>query len=292
MLQSRLHALIEGEISSPPLQPLLAALTSFDIGCVPALLPSLSHPNRQIRLHTTEVMKLMISREAIRQPQFALTEELLTPPVTTLLLTELAEDISAEVRARAAEVLVYLVDPRTPPVLRNLLFDPLWFVRFRTLRALAHWRQPGAPLNLDIREFLGDAHWQVREAAIQALVSLGNKEKHELYEYYLSSPNDAVREQIAEVMHRTGLMSELVEEYSAGVKGVNALVVEELASHSACTGLSLVLRNVAPEIQRKFMERFRPFAQARTLHPEESQRTMPRPNTFQEALEFPPQLAA
>jgi len=234
----------------------------------------------------------MVSREAIRQPQFALTEELLTPPVSALLLTDLAVDVSAEVRARAAEVLVYLVDPRTPAVLHSLLFDPLWFVRLRTLRALAHWRQPAAPLNLDIREFLRDSHWQVREAAIQALVSLGSKEKHELYEYYLSSPDDPVREQIAEVMHRTGLMSELVEEYSEGVKGVNALVVEELASHSACAGLTLVLHNVAPEIQRKFMERFRPFAQSRNLHAEDSQRTMQRRSTFQDALEFPPQLAA
>ena len=292
VLQTRLHAVIEGQISYPPIQPLLAAMTSFEIDCVPALLPSLSHANRQIRLHSTEVMKMMVSREAIRQPAFALTEELLTPPVAEVLLTGLASDLSAEIRARAAEILVYLVDPRTPPVLHSLLFDPLWFVRLRTLRALAHWRQPAAPLNLDIREFLGDPHWQVREAAIQALVSLGSMEKHQLYEYYLSSPDRSVQEQIAEVMQRSGLMSELVEEYSAGAKGVHALVVEELASHSAYTGLSLVLRNVDPEIQRRFMERFRPTAQPRMLPQEEAQRSIQRTNSFQEALEFPPQLAA
>ncbi len=292
VLQSRLHAVIEGQTSSPPIQPLLAAMSSFEIGCIPALLPSLRHTNRQIRLHTTEVMKLMVCREAIRQPDFALTEDLLTPPVAELLLTGLASDVSAEIRARVAEVLVYLVDPRTPSVLESLLFDPLWFVRLRTLCALAHWRQPGAPLNLDIREFLRDPHWQVREAAIQALVSLGANEKHQLYEYYLSCQESAVQAQIAEVIQRSGLMSELVEEYSAGVKGVKALVVEELASHSACAGLSLVLRDIAPEIQRKFMDRFRPLAQPRAFHAEESHRSLQRSSTFQDALEFPPQLAA
>ena len=99
-------------------------------------------------------------------PRFTLTQELLTPPMVELLLTELAVDISAEIRARAAEVLVFLDDPRATPVLQNLLLDPQWFVRLRTLRALGHLRQPAASVRLDIRDFLRDPHWQVREAAI------------------------------------------------------------------------------------------------------------------------------
>jgi HEAT repeat protein len=235
---------------------------------------------------------MMVCREAVRQPSFSLTEELLTAPMVELLLTGLAVDISAEIRSRAADVLVYLADPRTPLVLHKLLLDPQWIVRLRTLRALAHLRQAAEPLNLDIRNFLRDAHWQVREAAIQALIALGQEERRELYEYYLSSPDRAVREQIAEMILRTGLMSALVEDYSAGVRGVNALMVEELASHVAPTGLSGVLRNLDMEIRQKFLERFLPIAQSRMRVPEERQTAMERANYLQQALEFPSHLAA
>jgi HEAT repeat protein len=292
VLRERLHAVVQGEASSPPLQSLLAAMTSFDLRCVPALLPSLSHWNRQVRLHTTEILRMMVCREAVRQPSFSLTKELLTAPMVELLLTGLAVDISAEIRSRAADVLVYLADPRTPLVLHKLLLDPQWIVRLRTLRALAHLRQAAEPLNLDIRNFLRDAHWQVREAAIQALLSLGQEEKHELYEYYLSSPDRAVREQIAEMILRTGLMSALVEDYSAGARGVNALMVEELANHVAPTGLSGVLRNLDLEIRQKFLERFLPIAQSRITVPEERLTALERAHYLQQALEFPSRLAA
>jgi HEAT repeat protein len=292
VLRERLHAVVQGESSSPPMQSLLAAMACFDLTCVPALLPSLRHANRQIRLRTTEVLRMMVCREAIRQPHFNLTEELLTPPMAELLLTGLAVDSSAEIRASVAEVLVFLTDPRTPSVLHNLLLDPQWFVRLRTLRALAHLRQAAAPLHLDIRNFLRDPRWQVREAAIQALISLGQEEKHELYEYYLRSADHTVRDEIAEVIQRTGLMSALVEDYSAGVKGVDALVVEELASHPAPTGLWGVLRNLAPEIRQKFLERFLPIAQSRMTLPENLQPAMAGANKLQPALDFPPHLAA
>ena len=292
VLRERLHEVVQGESSFPPLQSLVAAMTSFDLRCVPALLPSLCHWNRQIRLHTTEVLRMMVCREAVRRPGFALTEELLSAPMVELLLTGLAVDISAEIRSRAADVLVYLADPRTPLVLHKLLSDPQWIVRLHTLRALAHLRQATAPLNLDIRNFLRDPHWQVREAAIQALLSLGQEEKHELYEYYLSSPDRTVREQIAEMILRTGLMSDLVEDYSAGVKGVNALMVEELASHVAPTGLSGVLRNLDMGIRQKFLERLLPITQSRRRVPEERETAMERAHYLQQGLEFPSHLAA
>jgi hypothetical protein len=91
---------------------------------------------------------------------------------------------------------------------------------------------------------------------------------------------------------RTGLMSALVEDYSAGVRGVNALMVEELASHVAPTGLSGVLRNLDMEIRQKFLERFLPIAQSRMRVPEERQTAMERANYLQQALEFPSHLAA
>ena len=271
VLRERLHAVAQGKSSSPPLRRLQAAMVSFDLTCLPALLPSLRHADRHIRLRATEILRTMVCREAARQPRLALTQELLTPPMVELLLSGLAVDTSAETRARAAEVIVFLDDPRATPVLRNLLLDPQWFVRLRTVQALAHLRQAAAPLHLDIRECLRDPHWRVREAAIQTLISLGQEGKHQLYEHFLTSTDRTTREQIVEVIERTGLMSALVEEYSAGTNGVDALMVEQLASDAAPLGLSGVLRTLNPEIRQKFLDRFLPHAEAKMRFQEETQ---------------------
>ena len=150
VLRERLHAVVEGECQSPPLQGLQAAMVSFDLSCVPALLPSLHHPDRQIRLHGAEILQTMVCREAVRQPDFTLTREVAHTAMVELLLTELAVDRSAEIRARAAEVIVFLADARATPALHNLLLDHQWFVRLRTVRALAQLapgRRASAPGN-------------------------------------------------------------------------------------------------------------------------------------------------
>jgi HEAT repeat protein len=292
VLRERLHAVVQRESSSPPMQSLLAAMASFDLACLPALLPSLCHENRQIRLHATEILQTMVCREAVRHPCFTLTEKLLTPPMVELLLTGLAVDISAEIRARAAEVLVFFEDPRATPVLQNLLLDPQWFVRLRTLRALAHLRQTAAPLRLDIRDFLGDPRWQVREAAIHALISLGQEERHQLYEYYLTCADRTIREQVVEVIQRTGLMSALVEEYSKGTKGMDALMVEQLATDSAPTGLAGIFRTLSPEIRQKFLDRFLLYAESKGRLRTETRPEGEKSTSPQNVLEFPPYVAA
>jgi HEAT repeat protein len=292
LLRERLHAVVQGHSTSPPLPGLQAAMVSFDLDCAPALLPSLQHPDRQLRLCATEILRTMVCREAARQPGITLTPELLTPPMVELLLTGLAVDASAEIRGRAAEVIVFLADARALPVVHNLLRDHQWFVRLRTVRALSQMRQTAEPLHLDIRECLRDSHWRVREAAIQTLISRGGAGKHHLYEHFLTSPDRATREQIVEVIERTGMMSALVEEYSAGSKGVEALLVEQLASAAAPLGLSGVLHTLSPEIRQKFMDRFLPFAQSRMLLPEETQPAVASAISLQQILEFSPRLAA
>jgi len=292
LLRERLHAVVQGHSTSPPLPGLQAAMVSFDLDCAPALMPSLQHPDRQLRLCATEILRTMVCREAARQPGITLTPELLTAPMVELLLTGLAVDASAEVRARAAEVIVLLADARAMPVVHHLLRDHQWFVRLHTVRALAQLRQTAEPLHLDIRECLRDPHWRVREAAIQTLISLGGAGKHQLYEHFLTSPDRTTRAQIVEVIERTGMLSALVEEYSAGTKGVDALVVEQLASAAAPLGISGVLRASSPEIRQKFMDRFLPFAQSRMLLPEETQPAVASAISLQQSLEFPPRLAA
>jgi HEAT repeat protein len=234
----------------------------------------------------------MVCREAARQPGLALTPELLSPQVVELLLSGLSVDTSSEIRARAAEVIIFLADPRATPVLRNLLLDHQWFVRLRTVRALAHLGQAAAPLHLDIRECLRDPHWRVREAAIQTLISLGPEGKRQLYEHFLTSPDRTTREQIVEVIERTGLMAALVEEYSAGTKGVDALMVEQLAGDAAPLGLSGVLRTLDPEIRQKFLHRFIPDAPSKMPLAEEMPPEVESANSLPQDRAVPPCQAA
>jgi hypothetical protein len=292
VLRERLHAVVLGKTPSPPLQVLQSAMVSFDLTCVPDLLPSLCHADRQVRLHATEILQTMACREAARQPPIALTRELLPPQVVELLLSGLAVDTSADVRARAAEIIVLLADPRATPVLRNLLLDRQWFVRLRTVRALVHMRQATAPLHPDIRECLRDSHWPIREAATQTLISLGRVGKQQLYEHFLTSPDPTTREQIVEVVERTGLMSSLVEDYSVGTKGVDALMVEEMAGDTALLGVSGILRTLSPEIRQSFLDRFLPSVEAKMRFLQETHLGAKNTVSLQEVLDFPPHLAA
>lgn len=291
-LRELLHAAIEGESSSPPLPELQAAMASFDLRCAPALAPTLCHPNYRLRLHAAQILRMMVCREAASRPPLTLTTELLTPRLVELLLTELAADRCAEIRARAAEVIVFLSDRRVTSALHKSLFDHQWFVRMRTVRALGQSRQAAAPLHLEIRGCLSDAHWRVREAAIQTLISLGLEGKTQLFEYFLTSADSATREQIVEVIERTGLMSALVEEYSIGATGLEALIVERLASEAAPMGLSGILRTLNPQVRQKFLERFLPYAEARMRFLKEIPANVESAVTPQPVPLFPPSQVA
>jgi hypothetical protein len=292
VLRDWLHAAVKGNPSSPPLQGLQTAMVSFNLTCLPALLPSLRHGDRHIRLRATQILRTIVRREAANQPHLPLTQELLTPQIAELLLSELAVDTVSAIRAHAAEVIVFLADSRASSVLRNLLVDHQWFVRLRAVQALPNLRQAVALLHLDIRQCLGDPHWRVREAAIQTLIALGREGKHQLYEHFLTSQNRSTCEQIVEVIERTGLMSALVEEYSKGTSGVDAIMVEQLASEAAPLGLSGILRTLNPVIRQKFLDRFLPYAEAKMRFLEEIQAPDENTISLQQALEFPPRLAA
>jgi HEAT repeat protein len=290
ILQERLHAVVQGKSPSPPLQSLQIAMAGFDLACAPVLLPSLRHTDRQIRLQGTEILRAMVCREAGSQPRRV--RKFLTPPMVELLLTGLAVDPSSEIRARAAEVIVFLDDLRATPVLGKLLLDHQWFVRLRTVRALAHCRPDLRPPHRDILACLCDAHWRVREAAIQTLTILGKEGKHQLYEHFLNSSNRTTRKQIVEVIERTGLMSAIVEEYSGGTASMDARMIEQLATDAAPMGLSGVLRTLNPEIRQKFLDRFIPYAQSRMTLPDAVGLIVENAGNHQSILETPPPLAA
>jgi len=292
VLRDHLHAVMEQRSSSVPLAALQAAMVSFDLGCAPALAPSLIHPNERLRLHATEILRAMVYRRAAELPDLTLTPEPLTPPMVDSLLNRLITDPSAEIRARVAEVLVFLADRRVPSTLHKLLLDHEWFVRLRTVRALAHWRHAAAPMQWDIRARLRDSHWRVREAAILTLLSFGRPGKRQLYEAFLTSTDPFACAQIVEVLERTGLISTLMEEYGNGSKGLHALVVEQLASEAAPRGLAGSLRTLSPEIRRKFLERFLAHAESRVHFLHEAHSIVERPVVPQRRLPLSRSLVA
>jgi len=193
VLRERLHAALLQRPTSAPVAGLRAAMASFEIGCAPALFPSLSHLNHEIRLHAIEILRTIIAREAARWPDSVLSSKLVTPRIVELVFAGLAIDASAEIRAGAAEVIVYLADPRITPVMSMLLRDAQWLVRHHSLRALARCAQAAVPLQTEIRDRLDDGDWRVREAAIQALIALGPEGMDLLYEHFLTSSNFAAK---------------------------------------------------------------------------------------------------
>lgn len=292
VLMEQLQAVALGRRATPPLRSLEAALACFDVAFCSDLLPALRHPHRRIRFLAIDLLWLIVRRETAQDPEFLLTKENLSPEITDLLLTDLYRDAIGEVRGRVAEVIAFLANPRASTALFELCFDEQWYVRLRAVRALAHPRHNTPLLLLGIRDCLRDPHWRVREAAVHTLITLGPRGKQQLYEHFLTSDDQAIREQIVEVFERTGLMASLIEAYSQGTCGVEALVVEQIASGAAPLGLPEVLRTAVPHVRLKFTERFVHYSRFKMRlqvgAPPEAAALVAR----QKILEFPPALAA
>jgi HEAT repeat protein len=291
-LVERLRAVVLGKSASPSPRTLKAALACFDLTCSAALLSSLRHPHRRIRILATDSLRVMVCRKAALESDFLLRPEVCSPAIAEILLTNLWRDPSPEVRGRAAEVIAFLADPRATSVLYQLLFDPQWYVRLRAVRALANPRHSTPHLLLGIRDCLRDSHWRVREAAMQTLISLGGRGRQQLYEYFLTSQDQATRKQVVEVIERSGLMASLVAGYCEGAGGVEALIVEQFASQAAPLGLSGVLRMSKPQVRQKFLERYLPAAHFKMQLQEETPLGASAGMDLQHVLEFPSVLAA
>jgi hypothetical protein len=234
----------------------------------------------------------MVCRSAAFDLNFQFSADSLAPEVIDLLLTDLWRDPSAEVRGRAGEIIAFLPNPRATTVLNKLLFDPQWYVRLRTVQALARPRHSNALMVPGIRECLRDSHWRVREAAIHTLITLGAPGRQELYENFLISADQSNREQIVEAMERSGLMASLVAAYGEGRGGLDALIVEQLAEGAAPRGLPEVLRTTAPQARQEFQDRFLLYARLKIRLLEGVPANPDVDKNLQAALEFPPAWAA
>jgi HEAT repeat protein len=254
-LVERLHAAVLG--NSPLISPraFAAALASFPLSQVLGLLPSLRHPHARIRSLATDILREMVKRQVASDGDFVLDPALFPRELTDLFLTELASDPDPEVRGRAVAVIAHLDPARSAPVLRELLDDPAWFVRLRTLRAFAERR--GSPELGEISRRLTDPHWAVREAAAQALLAFGPEGVDKLLEHFLNSGNPAGQEQVVEEMQRAGLIPLLLERYGNDTHGREARVIEQLLSLGVTSCLLGVLKNSSDaHLRKKFLEEF------------------------------------
>lgn len=292
VLRERLHAIIQKGLMCPWLPRLVETMSRFNVACAPALLPSLRHPNPRVRLYGMRILRTMVRRHASSRLGLKLTREVLTPQLADLLPTALATDFSAEIRAGAGELVALLADERATPTLRELLFDHHFLVRESTLSALARSPRATRSMLLEVRDCLRDPDWRVRESAIQTLLSLGREGRHQLYQYFLTSRDDAPCRQIVEVIERTGLISALVEEYSQGNIGIDALMLEYLAGDTAPLGLSGILRTLDPEVRRKFLDRFLPYMELKARFVKAAQEEVQPDFSLQQTLEFAPYVAA
>ncbi len=251
-LIERLHMAVLQRIQSPSQEHLKAAMAGFELAHAHELIPSLRHPHREIRHLAAEVLREMVSRAAGNQ-HFTLTRENLSPGLSELLLTELTSDANPEVRGRAAEVIAYLDDERATPVLLSLTDDPKWFVRFCALRGLAKSRF--LPHLSEIHRCLGDRQWQVREAAIQTLLSFGQEGASHLFHHFLVSNDKGCRRHIIEAIQRAGLAKSLLEHYAYGGNGLAKKVVEEIVGVGATACFAGMLKSSSPLLRQRFLGR-------------------------------------
>ena len=263
-LRERLHAVVLGTALSPPLPGLQAALVSFGLDCVPALLPSLCHENRSIRLHATEILRTMVCREAA--PQRAgrpLLWSCFPSPLWNWCLPS-SRLTSVRKFGRARRRSWFFLPTRAPRrCCATFCSIPNGSYACAPCEPSPTYAKPPPPCTWIFANACATPTGGCARPPSRPSFPWAEEGRHQLYEYFLTSQDRTTCEQIVEVIERTGLMSELVEEYSAGTKGVDALMVEQLASDAAPLGLSGILRTLSPEIRQKFLDRFLPFAEAR-----------------------------
>jgi HEAT repeat protein len=211
LLVQRLHEVVLN--SNQPLvsvRTLKAALARFPLELTAGLLPSLNHRNPRIRFLAVSIICDMAQRDGNSQE----SQRPNWPPQVAEALLDLTRDDNSDVRARAAEAISYLEDPRVLPALKRLAEDSTWFVRLRAVRAAAGRREAGAEEILV--EHLTDSHWRVREAAVQGCVRLGQRGLQKLVNHFRVTRDRYSREQIAEEIERCSLKAPAATESAKG----------------------------------------------------------------------------
>ncbi|MGH9352539.1 MAG: HEAT repeat domain-containing protein [Terriglobia bacterium] len=204
----------------------LAALACFPLGLSGHLLPLLRHSNPKIRRLAAQILIQMTAAQEAESGGSHLEDAERGPEIAELILSQLAADRDAEIRARAAVLLARVRDDRAREQLRQLLNDEVWFVRLHAVRSIARQRDAGSLALLPAS--LTEAHWRVREAAAHSLARWGAAGINQLVRTFLSTHDAYAREQIAEELETSGELARMLARCAANGAGQEFEVLKEI----------------------------------------------------------------
>ncbi len=204
VLIEELIQVLEGK-SPLSVRILKAALVRFDLDDMDAFRPALVHPNRRVRFFATDIIREVAQVKAKREQ---LSKNDFSPEVYRLFIGPLWQDEWADVRARAAPVIVHFNDSTSTDIITRLLDDPTWFVRLHTCRAVNNRLYLG--LVPAIAKRLSDQNWFVREAAVRSLGLMGDVGVNETFNTFLTTRDAFAVEQIAEALQREGTLVDML----------------------------------------------------------------------------------
>ena len=217
---------------------LMTALVSYGESALPHLIRKLSDPFDAVRALAAEILG-----------------EIPNPQARHALIKSI-EDPSPEVRARAAYALGRIGQPLAVKSLIAALSDPFWYVRLQAARALGQLASPRAIYDLWLR--LTDSHAQVRSAAAESLALIGPPALQALTSQLLYTADRYAREQVSEVLQRSGFIDQWIEDLDAADETI-AQQVQELLVAAARGGNRVSMVNALqghprPQVRMKLLD--------------------------------------
>jgi len=197
-----------GRIRHPEaVAPLAGALASPETWLPPVVASTLARIGGPARTALADRLADPDENEVVRRWSAQILGDLGDRRSLPVLCTAL-EDTDAELRARAAQALGAIGDPRAVErLLPRLLVDPVPFVRTAVARALG---RVGADRAMQLLvEALADPEWWVRLRAIEALEKIGSPAR-DLLVATLSDPDPQVRRGAARALEGIGVVAESI----------------------------------------------------------------------------------
>lgn len=189
-----------------PLLAVKAALQRFRLEDLSHFLPHLKDSDRRLQVAALEAVAA-ICRQAGPEA-IALRTDL--GELCDLVIERFAFDSSPELRGLAASVVGQFCSHPVDAVLAARLHDPNAAVRLEAVRACCSpHRARQIP---DLAQRLSDSSWEVREAAAQSLLAIGEEGKRQMYEQFVASGDPYGCDEVAEQIQRHGLTEELMLE--------------------------------------------------------------------------------
>jgi len=198
---------------------LKAAMARFPLAQVPQLLPGLRHTHPHVRLAALEILREMAKSDPAGKRTLLQYRTLFDHE-----LGRLASDADAQVGVMASDLLAQFARALPSSDLCRRLQDPHWAVRMAAVQTLA--QPPGIFGVAEMAGFLCDPHVMVRQAAIQALLACGPEGVSRLYEQFVETEDEALREQMVGELERSGFILSLLQNFGATTGSLETRVVE------------------------------------------------------------------